>query len=96
MHPMILVWAIIALIAFVMALKNPGRLYMYLSAACAGAAFLAFFDAPLLFQLIMGVLAAITAVLLGEGVINHYLVVLIIVDIAYIVLYFLISAVLSK
>lgn len=96
MHPLTLVWAILALIGFVMALKNPGRLYMYLSAACAGAAFLAFFDAPLLFQVIMAVLAAITAALLGEGVINHYLVFFIIVDIAYIVLYFLISAVLSK
>jgi len=96
MHPLTLIWAIIALIGFVMALKNPGKLYMYLSAASAGAAFLAFFDAPILFQLIMAVLAAVTAALLGEGVINHYLFVFILIDIAYIILYFLISRVMSK
>ena len=91
-----MVWAIIALAAFFLALKNPGKLYMYLSAACAGAAFLAFFDASIIFQLIMGVLAAITAALVGEGVINHYLVAFILIDIAYVVLYFLMSSFMPK
>lgn len=83
------IWATLCALAFIACLKNPGKLYIYAAAGLAGAAIMAFLGAPMIFQLILGVFAAITALLYCEVGIGSYFLVSIAIDIAIIVLFFL-------
>ncbi len=82
-------WATLCALAFLACLKNPGKLYIYASAGFAGAALMAFLGATLPLQLILGVLATITAVLFGEGGIHAYFLIFLAIDAAIVMIYIL-------
>jgi len=83
------VWGILCILAVFTCLKYPGKLYIYVAAGLAGAAIMAFLGAPMILQLILGVFAAITALLYCEAGIGSYFLVSIAIDLAIIVLFFL-------
>ena len=85
-------WVTMCALAFLACLKNPGKLYIYASAGFAGAAIMAFLGASLPLQLILGLLATITAVLFGEAGIHAYLLIFLAIDAAFILIYILFAS----
>ncbi len=81
-------WAILCALAFIACLKNPGKLYIYAAAGFAGAAIMAFLGASLPLQLILAILATITAILFGEAGIHAYFLIFLAIDAAFILIYF--------
>ncbi len=85
-------WATLCALAFIACLKNPGKLYIYASVGFAGAALMAFLGAPLILQLILGILATITAVLFGEAGIHAYFLIFLVIDAAIILIYLIFAS----
>lgn len=89
MHILFFVWLILGLITFVLCLKNPSSLYIYLATGFAAAAFMAFFGASPTFQLILGTLAVLTAIIFGEGGLHASFLIFAAIDLVVVLIYFL-------
>ncbi|MEA3343499.1 MAG: hypothetical protein U9Q92_04995 [archaeon] len=83
------IWATLCALAFLACLKNPGKLYIYAAAGFAGAAIMAFLGASLPLQLVLAILATITAIIFGEAGIHAYFLIFLAIDIAIILIYIL-------
>ena len=86
---MCFVWAVLGILAFIACLRNPGALYIYLASGFLGAAFMAFYDGSFLFQIILGVLVLVTAMIFGEGGVHTYFFVFLAVDVLFVLVHFL-------
>ncbi|MFH1432943.1 MAG: hypothetical protein ABIG84_07035 [archaeon] len=88
MHPLFILWAVLAILAFITCLKYPGKLYIYLTAGLAAAAFMALIGASIGFQLVLGILVTITAIIFGEAGIHAALFAFLALDLAVILIYY--------
>ncbi|RLG13367.1 MAG: hypothetical protein DRN71_04920 [Candidatus Nanohalarchaeota archaeon] len=86
---MCFLWAVLGILAFIACLRNQGALYIYLASGFLAAAFMAFFGGSFLFQIVLGILVIITAMIFGEAGVHAYFFVFLAIDILFILVYFL-------